>query len=697
MLAPLREELSIFPGPAAPDGAPSWTLHDPVRNSFFRLGWKAFEILARWQSGGPGAICRSVNRETVLRIDDDDVFAVADFLVANQLVSAAAPSDTSRLMALSAAARRSWFRWLLHNYLFLRIPLFRPDRLLDRTRGLAAWAYSGYFAGATLIAWALGIFLISRQWDVFRATLVDTLTPRGLVQYGLALTFVKAVHEFAHACTAKHFGCRVPTMGIAFLVLWPVPYTDVTACWRLKSRRQRLAVGAAGIVAELVIAAWCTLLWAILPDGPVRQMAFMLAAITWVSSLVINLSPFMRFDGYFLLMDALDVPNLHQRSFDMARWWLREALFDLREDPPEQLGRARDSFLILFAFAVWLYRLAIFVGIAVLVYHFFIKAVGIMLFGVEISWFVVVPITRELKAWWGRRASILARGRAIRSCALATLALLAFIIPWRGEVRAPAMLKATDAVALYLPTSGDLVRQTVQYGQRVKANEPIFVFSSADLQGRRALIEARIRTLQYQIRAAAFDNVLRAESSALRDALAASVSERDALLREADRLTILSPNAGTVVDILPNLQPGDTISPHDRLAILRSDGPAIIDAYVKETDLARVQPNDRATFYPDTFSRPAVAAHVLTIDRVTTASLTEAELAQTHGGGIAVRGREGAPIPDGAIYRVRLVPDAGLAAQAQIRGVVSISGRTQSVLAGIARSAAAVLVREWGA
>jgi len=190
---------------------------------------------------------------------------------------------------------------------------------------------------------------------VFRTTLVDTLTPSGFVSYALSLTLVKMLHECGHAFTAKRLGCRVPTMGVAFLVMWPVLFTDVNETWRLPDRRDRLAVGVAGIAVELAIAAWSTVLWVLLPDGPLRQMTFLLAAITWLTSLTINLSPFMRFDGYFLLMDAVNIPNLHTRAFNMARWWVRETLFGLNEEPPEAFSPGRRRFLIIFAFAVWIY------------------------------------------------------------------------------------------------------------------------------------------------------------------------------------------------------------------------------------------------------------------------------------------------------------------------------------------------------
>ena len=100
-------------------------------------------------------------------------------------------------------------------------------------------------------------------------------------------------------------------MGIAFVVLWPMLYTDTGESWKLRSSRQRLAIASAGILCELSLAGLSTLGWALSDPGPLRNALLYLATTSWVLSLALNASPFMRFDGYFILSDLLDFPNLH--------------------------------------------------------------------------------------------------------------------------------------------------------------------------------------------------------------------------------------------------------------------------------------------------------------------------------------------------------------------------------------------------
>ena len=336
-LPSLREELALLPGAALPDGQPTWTIHDPVRGQFFQIDWPSFEVLQRLDMDDPEAIAADIAEHTTLELHAEDVEQVIGFFVNNQLVepqSGQSRQLAERLRKMQGGA----LKWLLHHYLFFRVPLWRPDAWLGRWQALAGIFYTRTFAWLTLGALVFGLTQVARHWDIFTASLVDTFNWEGLLAYGVTLTAVKFLHELGHAFTAKRLGCRVPTMGVAFLVMWPVAYTDTNETWRLTDRMQRLRVAAAGISTELIIAAWASLAWAVLPDGPARSAAFVLATTTWVATLALNASPFMRFDGYFILSDWLDMPNLHDRSFALARWKLREWLFDLREEVPEHFS-----------------------------------------------------------------------------------------------------------------------------------------------------------------------------------------------------------------------------------------------------------------------------------------------------------------------------------------------------------------------
>jgi len=370
-LPPIRQDLRLYPGSAQQDGSPTWRILDPVRNSFYEIGWLEFELLARWlEHKDAGSLIAHVSAETTLRPVLDEVQELVAFLANQQLLAPRSPEAKQALERRVHTRERAWYEQLGHHYLFFRLPLFRPDGFLSRTVRLTDPFFTRGFFLALAVLFAFDVYLVSREWFSFTAAMGRMLTPHGFVYYALALTFAKIVHEHGHAYAAKRYGVRVPTMGVAFLVLWPYLYTDTSEGWKLADRRKQLVIALAGMAAELALAVVCTFLWALSPEGAARSVFFVLASTTWMMTLAVNVSPFMRFDGYFVLSDFLDFPNLHERSFACARWWMRKTFFGLVESTPEPTLRAgQRAWLIAFAYITWLYRFTVFIGIALLVYR----------------------------------------------------------------------------------------------------------------------------------------------------------------------------------------------------------------------------------------------------------------------------------------------------------------------------------------
>lgn len=695
-LPPLRDELTLLDGPAALDGAPTWSLHDPVRNQFFRIDWPTFEVLVRWHLGTPTAIAEAIARETTLELDEGDVEHVIRFLADNQLLRPLGEAGTARLVQMEKARHTNLWQWLLHHYLFFRIPLIRPDRWLTRHLPHVELLYSAAFLRITLAALGLGLYLVVRQWEHFTTNLVDTLSWRGAAGYAVALTLVKVLHEFGHAFTARRLGCRVPTMGIAFLVMWPVAYTDVNEAWRLTRRQDRLAVGAAGILTELAVAAWATLAWGLLPDGSLRDMSFVLATTTWVATLAINASPFMRFDGYFLLSDFLDFPNLHARAFALARWDMRERLFRLGEAAPEVLPAQRQRGLILFAYGVWLYRLILFVGIALLVYHYFFKALGILLFAVEIGWFVVYPVWREMGEWRQRWPQIRAGGGGHgKLWLLAALALIA-LVPWNMQVSSQGLMRSARHFPLFSPGPAQVEAMPVKPGQAVKAGEVLLKLSTDEAEYRRRIAEARYARLAWQAEVSGLDESLRARQPVTVEELQAARAELGGNTDELQRYTVSAPFDGVLADLAPDLRVGESVGRQQQLGVFIDPTAWEVETYLTDAEMERVSVGDRGRFIPETPGLPSRTLKVVRIDRDATRALPDPMLAVGHGGEILVREKGGQLIPERAVYRVVLAVEDGPAPMHVLRGSTIIYGTPKSLAGDFLRAGAALLIRESG-
>jgi putative peptide zinc metalloprotease protein len=697
-LPSLRDELDLLPGPITADGAPSWLLHDPVRNRFFTIDWPTFEVLQRWSYNDPQAIVQAIGSATTLQLTAEDVARIEVFLRENQLIKLQTLGCARDLAKRREEQEGSRLKWLLHHYLFFRVPLWRPDAWLDSWSSVAALFFSRGFQWLTLLALLLGLTQVVRQWDGFMASLVDTFSWSGLLAYGVALFCVKLLHELGHAFTAKRFGCRVPAMGVAFLVLWPMAYTDTNETWRLTNRWQRLQVASAGILTELYIAAWATLAWALLPDGELRAAAFVLATTSWVATLAINASPFLRFDGYFILSDWLDMPNLHERSFALARWKLREWLFGLGERRPEHFSSRREAWLIAFAWATWIYRLVVFLGIALLVYQFFIKLVGILLFVVEIIWFIAMPIRNELKAWAQRWPAIRSRGRGRLTLGVALLLILTVLMPWPGRVHSSGQLRPLQVWPVFSPGAAQVEHFALVEGVKVKAGDELIRLHAPELQRKRAAFLARIKLLRWQAAAAGFadDSRLRLQSS--QDDLATATTELAGLDEELRRYAPRAPFNGQLRVMDPDLHEGQWLSAKEPIALLINSERLVVETYLDEAAVKRIELGGRGLFIVDSGAGPALQLRVANIDEDASRVLSNGALSVQAGGHILTRPRGEQLVPEHSMYRVSLEvesPAAGLEGTSW-RGHVVIHGSWEAPVRQYLRNLVTLAVREFG-
>ena len=695
----LREELDLLPGPRLADGQPSWTLHDPTRNQFFRIDWPTFEVLQRWAMGDADAIAADIAAHTTLSMAADEVAEVVQFMVTHQLVQVTTAAETTKMAERWRASHHSVWQWLLHHYLFFRVPLVNPDRWLDRSLHWFQPLVSRRFAYLTLAVLAWSLWQVWRQVDVFTASLVDTFSWEGFASYGVALFTVKVLHELGHAYTCKRYGCRVPAMGVAFLVMWPVAYTDTNETWRLTSRWQRLAVASAGILTELTVAVWATWAWSLLPDGGVRSAMFFLATTSWVSTLLINASPFMRFDGYFIVSDALEMPNLHARSFALARWQLREWLFGLGVDAPEHFAPHKQRALIAFAWGTWLYRLVLFLGIAALVYHFFFKLLGIVLFAVEILWFVWLPIQQELKVWRTLWPQVRQRPATRRSLRIAAAVLVLFILPWPMRVQVSALLRPADVWPIYAPAGARIDALPYAEGARVAQDAPVVTLYMPELVMREARTQARLELQRWQASTAGLDAESKRNLQVSQESLATVQAEMAGITAEETLYQPRAPFAGQLRDLDPDLQVGQWLARKERIGLLvRDDGRWVVETWLDEDDVRRIAVGDAGVFVTDSALGSVLHLKVTSIDQDAARSLPRPELSSLLGGHVLTREKQNVHYAERAIYRVVLEtshPPSTLAERSW-RGKLTIHAQWEPPLWRYVRQALAVLLRESG-
>ena len=354
--------------------------------------------------------------------------------------------------------------------------------------------------------------------------------------------------------------------------------------------------------------------------------------------------------------------------------------------------------MVLYAWAIWLYRLILFTGIAVMVYHYFFKALGIVLFLVEIVWFIAMPIYRELTVWWNNRTLYAKSSRAWLSTAGLAVVFVLTLIPLQTSISLPAVLQASSYATIFAPTPGRLQQVLVRDGQVVKPGDALVILENPSLDKEVRLAETKVEKWDYRLGRMAGYGEDRDQRQVIAESLRAGLAELKGLEAKRDNLTLKAPIAGIVRDRADSLTAGRWIDQKVPIAYLVDDRQVEIEGFLPVDELAYVAVGQPARFIPLDLTRPSVEAHVTQIAEVDEREFLVPYLASVYGGDIPVRKDDkGRLKPDVSVYRVRLSLDDALIHPDQILpGHVQIEGQSSSIAKRAWDQVAATLVRESG-
>ena len=235
-LPKIRDDIEIFDGGSNKYSSPTWVIYDPVIEKFYRIGWVEHEIISNWHIGNPEAICQKINQSTTIKISPANIERIVKFLSMHNLLQFDDHEHADKLYDYYAKMRAGRFARFLQQYLFLRLPLLRPDRFLSKTLPYIKFLFSKKILYLIIVIGILGSYFVVRNWSQFVSHYDYFFTFESMAMLFIILAITKMFHELGHAYTAKYYGCSVSTMGVALLVLFPILYTDTTDTWRLKSR-----------------------------------------------------------------------------------------------------------------------------------------------------------------------------------------------------------------------------------------------------------------------------------------------------------------------------------------------------------------------------------------------------------------------------------------------------------------------------
>ncbi|PID59954.1 MAG: hypothetical protein CSB44_12430 [Gammaproteobacteria bacterium] len=550
-------------------------------------------------------------------------------------------AETTRLLERARQGRdfRTRSRW---NPLGMRIPLFDPDRELERClrRVRPLFSRAGFVAILVLLA-AGALVFIAMFPAVMRELGALVENPGGWWLYPLIFPFMKLVHELAHALALKRWGGSVHEIGIGFLVLMPVPYVDASDMWLLPERWQRVTVAAAGMVAELVVGAVGVLIWALLPGSFVATIGFSTAVLALTATLLFNANPLLKFDGYQILQEVLAMPNLATRSMRLLRYFCRRYLFGVATAEPPIVAPGEYPWLLIWGVAATLYRVLLVFIITVYLYGI-LPLVGLLLAGIALWQLLCRPLF-ALVGYLARSPELRAtRRRAAGFVIAVVLAALSFalLLPLPMTSRIEGVVDVPRQARIVAAEDARIARLEVAEGQWVARGDTLLTLSSDALELELAAARSRVTGLEVEIGHARIHD--RASLERLRAEAERAIAERDALLQRKEALQVRAAVSGRVAPAGEHLVQGAYVRRGDALLYLVADESMVVRAVVPERRMGRFdrEPEKVTVRLAEKFD----TVHMATLVRETPAAnrhLPSESLASNGSYGIAVAEREG--------------------------------------------------------
>ncbi|MFN3481870.1 PqqD family peptide modification chaperone [Rhabdaerophilum calidifontis] len=482
----------------------------------------------------------------------------------------------------------------LRNPLALRLPLLDPDRFLAATLPLVRPLFTHAGFAAWLLLVLAGIVVGAVNFEAFGAGIADqALTAENVLLILLLYPAVKCIHELGHAYATKVWGGEVHEMGVMVLVLMPVPYLDASASTGFRDRRQRMIVGGAGILVELALAALAMIVWALAEPGLLRAVAFNVVLICGVSTLVFNANPLLRFDGYYVLSDLLEIPNLASRANKYVLYLIERHGFGVSEAISPVTAPSERGWLLAYAIASFLYRFAIMLTIALYIAtQLFFVGVGLAL--ISVFGAVVWPLLKGIRHL-ATGASL--RGRRRRALAVSAAAAGAMILPLLAlplphATMAQGIVWVGEQAALRAEADGIVTAIIAHSGARVAAEAPILVAEDRVLAAMLAVQGHQLAELQARLEAVRLTDLVQA------NLLREQVRNLEGQIAESRRrlagLELRSARAGLFLASDMTDLPGRLLRRGDVVGYVLGEEDPVVRVVVTQADVDLVRRSTRA-------------------------------------------------------------------------------------------------------
>lgn len=583
----LRMGVEIFPQRFR--GRKWYVIRDSLSGKFFRIRPEAYQF-----------VCELERRSTVgeawekrLEIDPDnapgqgEVVYLLSSLHRSGLLEANEEGDVDPLAHAFSEEMFKEVKQRWSSILFFKLPLFNPNSLLKRTYPYFAFLFTKIGMLLWLILLGFACLAIANNWKEFWNESLGVLGTANLPWLFVVMVVVKVLHEFGHGYVCRKYGGEVPETGVMLLLFSPLPYVDASSSSAFRDKWQRIAVGVAGVIVELTIASLAVLLWANTGDGILHRLAHNTVLVASVSTLFFNLNPLLRFDGYHIFSDWLELPNLQANAKRMTLHLLERYFFGLRSSRSPVTTKREGAWLVVYFFASNIYRIFILCGILLVVslnYLIF----GILLAVVFGAIWLVKPIVKSITYLLYSPTLVEVRGRAVSLVLLLVLGLIGILgfVPLPNYFRAEGIVKAENFSRIYAATSGTLVELLTPSGEMVQKGDPLLKFSNHELTLELASVDAEILQIQARIRQSLVEDPL--QNLSLKPYLKALENRRAILLEDLEALVVHSPCHGRWLAPDSPLFRGALQPRGSEIGVVQGEDKFYLSAIIHQSDASRI-------------------------------------------------------------------------------------------------------------
>ena len=642
----LKSDLELYFHGFNNSGEPLWVIFEPISNKYHHISWKSYEIIKRMtQKLSVKSIVEQVNEETLLQINTSDVksliIQLSNFgLLENNQNNTLLPESNKNILHS------------ISKYFFYRLPLFKPDNFLDSLIKYTHFLFSSTFIKITLLAFFIGAIGLISSFDEFKSIIINSFSTEGLFLIILSTILIKICHELGHALVAKKYGCSVPVIGIFFIVFFPLPYTDVNESWKLSSNKKRLLISSAGLITEFIIASWALFFWFIMPDYDVRQFLVYIFTVSLLSTILINVNPFMKFDGYYILSDYLGISNLHNRCFNILKWKIRNLLFQKKEPFPEINYSRNQNIFFAFAILTITYRLFIYLSLALLIYFFLYKPIGVIFLIFELWIFIFKPVINEIHYW--KKNNLI---QSYNKPAIAIILALFFIIiffPSNQISKLPAVLKPSLYQTYYSNGSAKIYQNNLLEGKFYKKGEAILITAPEIMVHEYNKTKEQLENLKKRIPEFSKNNDISKNIRSYNTKISELETKLISMNEEFNSYQFIAPFDGYISELGEDFQDNEYVQKNQKLFTFSNSLNWIVETYVDEYNINRIKKGNEGIFYSSDITKEKISLTLINIDETPINQIPDKYLLSIYGGSIPSRFIDNSDVLEKKYYKAIL-------------------------------------------